>query len=67
MDLDNEELIMTRNDRNAKSIINKEKIQEIIRNRILEIDSEEWDIDNSEDIKFYCKEELEKIMFKLIR
>lgn len=65
MSFDNQELKETRR-RNGLSECNyKEKVEKIIRNRINEIDNEEWDIANEKEIKFYCMEELESILFKI--
>ena len=64
MDLDNQELKETKK-RNGIKNINKEKIEKIIKRRICEIDNEEWDINDSDNIKFYCKEELQNILFRI--
>ena len=76
MDLDVEELKATKN----KIISNKDnvvgyktpnleklKIWQIIKDRIQEINEEEWDMKNEEEIKYWCKEELESILFRMIR
>lgn len=68
MDLDEQELLETRKKKGLKKdCVNKETIKRIIQNHIWEIDNEEWDIPNAKEIKFYVKEELESVMFKLLK
>lgn len=62
MDLDEQELKETRKRKGLEN-----KIQKIIRNRIDEINNEEWFIPDEKNIKFYCIEELEKVMFRLLK
>ena len=68
MDLDNEELKITRTKNKVeKEYVSKEKIQEIIRDRIWQIDNDEWNIPNAKEVKFYCEEELEGVLFQLLK
>lgn len=62
MDLDEQELKETRKRKGLEN-----KIQKVIRNRIDEINNEEWFIPDEKNIKFYCIEELEKVMFRLLK
>lgn len=64
MSFDNQELKETRR-RNGMKECKCKNLEKLIRNRIWEINNEEWDIPNEKEIKFYCVEELEKILFKL--
>lgn len=65
MSFDSEELTQTRNRNGLKDYNSKEKIEKIIKKRIEEINSEEWNIPDETNLKFYCKEELERILLKL--
>lgn len=68
MDLDKDELKVTRK-RNGfkKESLSKEQISKIIRNRIYEIDNEEWYENDPKKCKFYCQEELESILFRMLK
>lgn len=65
MSFDSEELTQTRNRNGLKDYNSKEKIEKIIKKRIEEINSEEWNIPDEKNIKFYCIEELERVLLKL--
>lgn len=64
MSFDNQELKETRR-RNGIKECNCKDAEKLIRKRINEINNEEWFIPDEKNIKFYCVEELEKILFKL--
>lgn len=68
MDLDNEELKETKKrNRYKQENLTKEVISKIIRDHIWEIDNDEWNIPNSDKVKFYCEEELESVLFKMLK
>lgn len=65
MSFDNQELKETRKRNGLKDYNYKEKMENIIKKRIEEINYEEWNIPDEKNIKFYCIEELERILLKL--
>lgn len=64
MSFDNQELEETRR-RNGMKECKCKDVEKLIRKRIDEINNEEWFIPDEKNVKFYCVEELEKILFKL--
>lgn len=68
MDLDENELKATKK-RNGfkKENLTKEEISKVFRNHIWKMNNDEWNIPNAQKVKFYCEEELESVLFKLLK
>ena len=68
MDLDENELKATKKRNGFKTeSLTKEEISKVFRNHIWEMNNDEWNFPNAEKVKFYCEEELESVLFKLLK